>query len=64
MGEDMTVEMEVVEREHKGMVLARHWTGDGVERHWRAHQKWKELVKSGCSEGHTTFVSRDSNCSI
>jgi hypothetical protein len=33
MGEDKTVEVEVVEREHKIMVLPRHWTGDGAERH-------------------------------
>jgi hypothetical protein len=31
MGEDMTVE--VVEREHEGVVLVRHWTVDGAERH-------------------------------
>jgi hypothetical protein len=33
MGEDMTVEMEMVEREHEGVVLVRHWTGDGAEKH-------------------------------
>jgi hypothetical protein len=33
IGEDMMVEMEVVEREHEGVVLAMHWTGDGAERH-------------------------------
>jgi hypothetical protein len=27
MKEDMTIEMEVVKREHEGMVLTRHWTG-------------------------------------
>jgi hypothetical protein len=27
MGEDMTVELKVVEREPEGVVLARHWTG-------------------------------------
>jgi hypothetical protein len=31
MGEDMMVEVEVVEREHEGMVFAMHWTGDGAE---------------------------------
>jgi hypothetical protein len=56
------VEVEVVEREHEGAVLARHWISDGAERHWRAHQEWEELAKSGCSEGHTTFVSQDFNC--
>jgi hypothetical protein len=63
MGEDMTVEMNVVEREHEGVVLVMHWTGDGGEMHRRAHWEWKKFVKSGCSEGHTTFVSWDSNCS-
>jgi hypothetical protein len=33
IGEDMMVEMEVVEREHEGVVLVRHWIGDGAERH-------------------------------
>jgi hypothetical protein len=33
MEEDMTVKVEVVEREHEGMVLARHWIDDGAERH-------------------------------
>jgi hypothetical protein len=28
MGKDVTVEVEVVEREPKGMVLARQWTGE------------------------------------
>jgi hypothetical protein len=31
MVEDMTVE--VVEKEHEGVVLAKHWIGDGAERH-------------------------------
>jgi hypothetical protein len=30
--EDMTAE--VVEREHEGVVLVRHWIDDGVVRHW------------------------------
>jgi hypothetical protein len=33
MREDLTVEVEVVEREHEGVVLVRHWTGDGAEMH-------------------------------
>jgi hypothetical protein len=33
IGEDVTVEVEVVEREHESMVLIRHWTSDGAERH-------------------------------
>jgi hypothetical protein len=61
MVEDMTVE--VVERQHKGVVLARHWIGDGAERHRRTHREWEELTTSGCSEGHTTFTSRNYNCS-
>jgi hypothetical protein len=55
MGADMRVEVEMVEREHDSMVLVRHWTGDGAERHRRAHQEWKELVKLGCSKCHTTL---------
>jgi hypothetical protein len=47
MVEDMTteVDMEVVEKEHKGVVLVKHWIGDGADMHQRTHQKW-ELVKS------------------
>jgi hypothetical protein len=63
MWENMTVGVGVVEREPKGMVLMRHWTGDGAMRHRRAHQEWEEFLKSGCSKGHTTFVSRDFSCS-
>ncbi len=33
MGEDRTAELKVVEREPEGVVLARHWTDDGVARH-------------------------------
>jgi hypothetical protein len=44
------------------VVLERHWIGDGAERHRQAHQEWEELAKSGCSKGHTTFASWDSNC--
>jgi hypothetical protein len=33
MVEDMTVEVEVVEREHEGVVLARHWISNGAEMH-------------------------------
>jgi hypothetical protein len=29
-GEDMTIEVEVIEREPEGVVLTRHWTGDGA----------------------------------
>jgi hypothetical protein len=35
MREDRAVELEVVEREPEGVVLARHWTDDGVARHHR-----------------------------
>jgi hypothetical protein len=64
MVEDMTVEVEVIEREHEGVVLMRHWISNGAERHQRARRKWEELAKSGCSEDHTMFVSPDFNCSI
>jgi hypothetical protein len=33
MGEDRATELEVVEREPKGVVLARHWIGNGAVRH-------------------------------
>jgi hypothetical protein len=58
IGEDMMVEVEVVEREHNDVMLTRHWTGDGAERNQRAHREWEELVKSGCSECHTTTWGR------
>jgi hypothetical protein len=61
MREDMTVEVEVIEREPDGVVLARHWTGDGATRHQRAGREWEELTKSACSEVQPMFVSQDSN---
>jgi hypothetical protein len=54
--------VEVVGREPKGMVLVRHWTGDGAARHQRTHREWEELAKSGCSKGLPTSANRDSNC--
>jgi hypothetical protein len=33
MGEDMTIELKVDEREHVGVVLARQWTSDGAKKH-------------------------------
>jgi streptomycin 6-kinase len=36
MGEDMMVEVKVVEREREGVVLARHWTGNGATMSRRA----------------------------
>jgi hypothetical protein len=33
MGEDRAVELEVVEREPKSVVLMRHWTGDEAVMH-------------------------------
>jgi hypothetical protein len=63
MGEDMMVEVEVVEREPEGVVLVRHWTDIGAARHRRACLEWEELAKLGCSKAHTTFASRDSSCS-
>jgi hypothetical protein len=41
--------VEVVERKYEGVVLVRHWIGDGAERHRRTHREWEEFVKSGCS---------------
>jgi hypothetical protein len=47
MGENRAVELEVVEREPEGVVLARHWIGDGAVRHRRTLQEWEELVNRG-----------------
>jgi hypothetical protein len=47
MGEDRATELEVIEREPEGVVLTRHWTGDGVARHRRTRREWEELVKPG-----------------
>jgi hypothetical protein len=33
MVEDITAEVEVIEREHEVVVLMSHWIGDGAERH-------------------------------
>jgi hypothetical protein len=63
IGEDMMVEVGVVEREHEGVVLVRHWNDDGAERHQRGRWEWEELTKSGCSKGHITFTNYDSNYS-
>jgi hypothetical protein len=63
MREDMVVEVKVVEREYKVVVLARHWTGDGAKMHRRARLELKEREKSRCSGGQPTFTSRDSNYS-
>jgi hypothetical protein len=45
IGEDRVVELELVEREPKGVVLTSHWIGDGATRHRRTHREWKELKK-------------------
>jgi hypothetical protein len=37
MVEDMM--MEVVEREHEGVVFVKHWIDDGAERHQRIHRE-------------------------
>jgi hypothetical protein len=61
IGEDMTVEVEVVEREHRNVVLTMQWTDDGVDMHQRSPREREELVMSDCSKGHTTFISQYSN---
>jgi hypothetical protein len=63
MGEEREVELEVVEREPEGVVLVRHWTGDGAARHRRTRREWEELVKPGCSKDQPTFATQDSSCS-
>jgi hypothetical protein len=64
MGEEREVELEVVEREPEGVVLVRHWTGDGAARHRRTRREWEELVKPGCSKDQPTFATQDSSCSL
>jgi hypothetical protein len=64
MREDMTIEVEVIEREHEDVMLVKHWTSDRAERHRQGCRELEELTKSGWSEGHTKFTSRNSNCSI
>jgi hypothetical protein len=61
MREDRATELEVVEREPKGVVLISHWTDDGAARHRRTHREYEELVKSGCSKDQPTFTTQDSN---
>jgi hypothetical protein len=39
IGEGRAVELELIEREPKGVVLVRHWTGDGATRHRRTHRE-------------------------
>jgi hypothetical protein len=63
MGEDRVTELEVVEREPEGVVLARHCTGDGLVRHRRTRQEWEEFVKLGYSKSQPTFTNQDSSCS-
>jgi hypothetical protein len=47
---DRAAELEVVKREPEGVVLVRHWIGDGAARHHRTRQEWEELAKLGCSK--------------
>jgi hypothetical protein len=61
---DIVAELEVVERESKGVVLTRHWTDDGAMRHHRTRRKWEKLVKPGCSKDQSTSATQDSSCSL
>jgi hypothetical protein len=61
--EDRVAELEVVEREPEGVVLARHWTGNGAVRYRRTHREWEELAKPGYSKDQPTFAIQDSSCS-
>jgi hypothetical protein len=63
IGEDRATELEMVEREPDGVVLAKHCTGDGATRHHRTHREWEKLAKPGCSKDQPMFVTQDSNCS-
>jgi hypothetical protein len=63
MGEDSATELDVVEREPEGAMLARYWIGDGAVKHRRTRREWEELVKPGCSKDQPTFATQDSNYS-
>jgi hypothetical protein len=63
MREDRAAELDVIEREPKGVVLVRHCIDDGAARHRRSRREWEELVKSGCSEDRLTFTTQDFSCS-
>jgi hypothetical protein len=63
MGEDRAAELEVVEREPQGVILVRHWIGDGAAMHRRIRREWEELVKPGCSKDQPTFTTQNSNYS-
>jgi hypothetical protein len=63
MRENRAAELEVVEREPEGTVLARHWIGDGAARHRRTRREWEEVAKPGYSKDQPTFTTQDSNCS-
>jgi hypothetical protein len=39
MREDRATELEMIEREPEGVVLARHWTNDGATRHRQTHRE-------------------------
>jgi hypothetical protein len=63
MGEDRATELEVVEREPEGAVLARHWIDDRAVRHHRTRWEWEEVTKSGCSKDQSTFTTQNFNYS-
>jgi hypothetical protein len=63
MGEDRAAELEVVERESEGVVLVKHWIGNGAARHRRTCREWEELAKPGCSKDQPTSVTQDFSCS-
>jgi hypothetical protein len=62
-GRDRAAQLKVVEREPEGVVLARHWTGNGAVSHRQTHREWEELVKLGCSKDQPSFVTQDSSYS-
>jgi hypothetical protein len=64
MEEDIVAELEVVERESKGVVLTRHWTDDGAMRHHRTRRKWEKLANPGCSKDQSTSATQDSSCNL
>jgi hypothetical protein len=47
MREDMTVEVEVIEREHEDVMLVKHWIGDGTESIDKVVGSWRSLRNRG-----------------
>jgi hypothetical protein len=60
MREDKAAELEVVEREPEGVMLARHWTGEASSN----SSGVRGACETGCSKDQPTFISQDSIYSL